>query len=302
MPNRQPHELPALYVEAEPFHRAASPRPSVAAALEIYDVTYLHYHSVLELGLCVEGEGICYVEDRADGFHAGDVQVILPFQRHLSKNTAEPSSRWHWLSIDPIALLRASGFAELQQVDEWLCTQMGLCGILSPSQYPAIATLIERLIVESGHDGLYRLPLCGALLYTLVIELCRASQSLPKLQLRRDTQLLRLAPALEAISQGLADGEHITVQALADACGMSVSGFRRAFQDTIGLPPKAYLLNCAMRKAQRLLLRTDMSVTAISQAVGFEDVSGFNRCFMAKNQIAPSDFRKQHALSAAKSE
>jgi len=296
MPNRPPAELPALYVEAEPFHTLAQSPLRQPYALEIYDVTYLHFHSVLELGLCVEGEGLCYVEDRVDPFRAGDVQVIFPFQRHLSQNTTARSSRWYWLNIYPMALLRAGGFAELQQVDEWLCTRMSLCGILRPEDHPLIAETVRRLVQEACQSALHRIELCSALLYELVIELCRASEALPKLQLPRDVQLMRLAPALEAVTGHLERGETVSVQALADRCGMSVSAFRRAFQATIGLPPKAYILNCAMRKAQRLLLRTDMSITAISQAVGFEDVSGFNRCFMAKNRIAPSEYRRRHAM------
>lgn len=295
MPNRPPNELPALYVEAEPFHALAQSPLGQPCALEIYDVTYLHFHSVLELGLCVEGEGLCYVEDRVDPFRAGDVQVIFPFQRHLSQNTTPRSSRWYWLNVDPMALLRAGGFAQLQQVDEWLCTQMALCGILRPEAHPLIAQTIRRLVQEACQNAKHRLPLCCALLYELVIELCRASEGLPRLRLPRDAQLMRLAPALETVSTCLEQGATVSVQELADLCGMGASTFRRAFQETIGLPPKAYILNCAMRKAQRLLLRTDMSITAISQAVGFEDVSGFNRCFMAKNQVAPSEYRKRHA-------
>ena len=48
--------------------------------LMVYDVSYLHFHKNIELGYCVSGEGISYVDGKEYPFYAGDVQIIFPYQ------------------------------------------------------------------------------------------------------------------------------------------------------------------------------------------------------------------------------
>ena len=81
-------DLPAVYVDADAYDYSDPARiDRRAVPLEIYEVDYLHYHSTMEIGLCDSGEGFCYVEDNIYPFRAGDVQIVFPFQRHLSRST-----------------------------------------------------------------------------------------------------------------------------------------------------------------------------------------------------------------------
>lgn len=95
MRNRSFLTLPSFYVHAEPSR--LDERSAEAGPLEIFDITYLHFHSVLELGVCASGRGACVVEGENMPFAEGDVQIIFPFQRHLSRseaaNTAAGSGR-----------------------------------------------------------------------------------------------------------------------------------------------------------------------------------------------------------------
>lgn len=297
MLNRSKHNLPAIYVDALAFgslQYRPSPQP---VFLEIFDVTYLHYHSTLELGYCTGGSGVCYVEDKEYPFSEGDVQIIFPFQRHLSKSTGAGSSQWYWLSVDPFALLTEGGFTDIQRADEWFHREMGLCGILKEAQYPEIARLIKRLVAESwedSHTSLHHTELCCAYVYTLLLEIARASQGLAKLSIRGDKNLVLLAPALNCINSAVVLGESPPVPRLAEACSMSLANFRRVFKKVVGLSPKEYISNCLIRKAERLLLTTDKSILSISEEAGFQNVSGFNRQFFTKNGLPPSEFRKKY--------
>ena len=84
MRNRSFLTLPSFYVHAEPSR--LDERSAEAGPLEIFDITYLHFHSVLELGVCASGRGTCVVEGENMPFAEGDVQIIFPFQRHLSRS------------------------------------------------------------------------------------------------------------------------------------------------------------------------------------------------------------------------
>ena len=78
MRNRLNSPLPSFFAPA-PEALLSAPRPG-PHPLEVYDITYLHFHDNLELGVCVSGQGACQVEGVLYPFSAGDVQVIFPFQ------------------------------------------------------------------------------------------------------------------------------------------------------------------------------------------------------------------------------
>lgn len=296
MRNRSEHDLPAFFIAYDTFSFTGSER-IFPTPLEIYDFTFLHFHDFLEIGYCVDGKGICRVEDREYFFQKGDIEIIFPFQQHLSRNHESESSQWYWLNINPYALMEDSGFAGAQKIEHMMFEEMGLCGILSPKQYPEIAGLVDGLLretVEGLADTPYHTELCAAYVYQILICLARLSIKLPKLEIQRDRSILSLAPALDLISEGVRCGAVPSVEMLASSCGMSVSNFRRVFHRVIGLAPKDYITKSFLYKAQQLLMTTKKSILEISMETGFQDISGFNRQFLAKIRMTPSAFRKAY--------
>ena len=284
MPNRSISSLPSFYAPAPLRWLSAAPHAPVP--LEVFDITYLHFHSALELGVCVSGRGVCMVEEKEYPFSAGDVQIIFPFQNHLSRSEGDTFSRWHWLNIDPLHLLGAWGAPELPRLRRLLETGMGLCGIIDRKKYPLIGELVQRIVLAQEEKR--RL----ACLYALIEELACESKGLPALHLRPSRQFTQLAPALNAVSQALEKGEAPAVSSLAAACSLSAAPFRRAFHLAIGQSPQEYIHACQMKKAQQLLLLTDQSVTQIALSVGYQDVSGFNRQFLRSFGTSPRAYRK----------
>lgn len=285
--------LPAVYVDTRPGWDAPGAARS-PHALDIFEVTYLHFHADVELGLCVRGEGVCYVDGQAQPFAAGDAQIIFPFQAHLSKSVGEPS-QWYWLNLDPAAELFACGYTDLAAVSGYLRREMGLCGILSPTAHPELAALVGELI--RLRHGLYAPPhprqRFGAALMRLILLLCEASGPLPKLAIRSDPPLMRVLPALDRIQEDLTRGEATEVQALPPLCAMSPAGFRRVFSRAVGLSPKRYVTACRMRKARQLLLSGGEKIATIGALAGFEDTAAFNRAFKAYHGLSPTAYRER---------
>ena len=54
-----------------------------------------------------------------------------------------------------------------------------------------------------------------------------------------------------------------------------------------------YITAYRLSKAEELLLGTGLSVTAVAEKSGFEDVSYFSRCFKRSRGISPLRFRRQ---------
>lgn len=283
MRNRSCTDLPSYYAPS-PGAWLKNDRPY---PLEVYDITSLHFHDTLELGVCSEGQGVCRVEDREYPFGEGDVQVIFPFQNHLSRSEGGRQSKWYWVNLDPLDVLGTWGAPELGRLEQMLREKMGLCGILDRKKYPFLCELVRNVVLPGEETR--RL----VSLYALIVELAKVSSDLPKLSLSPARHFSRLLPAIEQMQSRLEEDLSTGVPAMAEACGLSCAQFRRDFLATMGCSPQQYTLNCRMQKAQQLLLLTDRKITDIALAVGYQDASGFNRCFREHFGVSPRQLRQR---------
>lgn len=283
MRNRSCTDLPSYYAPS-PGAWLKNDRPY---PLEVYDITSLHFHDTLELGVCSEGRGVCRVEDREYPFCEGDVQVIFPFQNHLSRSEGGRQSKWYWVNLDPLDVLGTWGAPELGRLEQMLREKMGLCGILDRKKYPFLCELVRHVVLPG--EEMRRL----VSLYALIVELAKVSSDLPKLSLSPARHFSRLLPAIEQMQNRLEEDLSTGVPAMAEACGLSCAQFRRDFLAAMGYSPQQYTLNCRMQKAQRLLLLTDRKITDIALAVGYQDASGFNRCFREHFGVSPRQLRQR---------
>ena len=283
MRNRSCTDLPSYYAPS-PGAWLKNDRPY---PLDVYDITSLHFHDTLELGVCSEGQGVCRVEDREYPFCEGDVQVIFPFQNHLSRSEGGRQSKWYWVNLDPLDVLGTWGAPELGLLEQMLREKMGLCGILDRKKYPFLCELVRHVVLPGEETRRF------VSLYALIVELAKVSSGLPKLSLSPERHFSRLLPAIEQMQSRLEEDLSTGVPAMAEACGLSCAQFRRDFLASMGCSPQQYTLNCRMQKAQRLLLLTDRKITDIALAVGYQDASGFNRCFREHFGVSPRQLRQR---------
>jgi AraC family transcriptional regulator len=82
---------------------------------------------------------------------------------------------------------------------------------------------------------------------------------------------------------------------LAAEVGISEAHLCRRFKAYTGLSPFAYLAQCRVRAAMQELRNSDRKVLDIALAVGFQDLSHFNRKFRHFAQCTPSQYRRLHA-------
>lgn len=296
MQKQSNQNLPAFFVSNKPFPFTKS-KNLVGIPLEIYDFTFLHFHDCLEIGYCLDGKGICRVEDQTHTFKKGDVEIIFPYQKHLSRSYESEQSLWYWLFINPYSLMDNSGFSNASKIEHMISKEMGLCGIFSEENYPEITELVYKIFQEIGGENAempYYTELCASYVYQLLIHLTQLSANLPKLQIQQDRNMISVLPAIDLISENVHKGVVPSVEMLASECGMSLSNFRKVFHKIIGLTPKDYITKSVLYRAQKLLLSTDKSILEISVETGFKDLSGFNRQFLAKTGMTPSSFRKTY--------
>ncbi len=108
-----------------------------------------------------------------------------------------------------------------------------------------------------------------------------------------DTPDPALARVLSHIETHLA--EPLTVDRLAAVAGMSRAYFVRRFSAATGRAPSHHVRDRRIDRADRLLLATELPVTAIAAATGFADAAYLAKCFRRARGMSPLDWRATRA-------
>ncbi len=86
--------------------------------------------------------------------------------------------------------------------------------------------------------------------------------------------------------------EGIPLDAVAAACGLSKSGFLRAFRESFGVPPHQWLLRCRVDRAAELMRDPALALSDIAVDSGFFDQSHFTRAFSQRMGLSPGAWRR----------
>jgi AraC family transcriptional regulator len=82
------------------------------------------------------------------------------------------------------------------------------------------------------------------------------------------------------------------VSAVAEACGLSVNHFSRAFRRSLGKPPHRWLLDQRIERARNMLRTTEVPLADIALACGFAEQSHFTRVFARIVGMPPGAWRR----------
>ena len=90
--------------------------------------------------------------------------------------------------------------------------------------------------------------------------------------------------------------DDLGAEALAARTNLSGRTFLRRFKAATGLGPNAYVQALRVEKARGLLERTREPVSAVSWAVGYQDVSAFGRVFRAVTGLSAVEYRRRFSV------
>jgi AraC-like DNA-binding protein len=94
------------------------------------------------------------------------------------------------------------------------------------------------------------------------------------------------------IEDGL-DGP-LLVEDLAGLVSLSSSYFCRAFKESFGAPPHAYIIKMRVARARTLMLTTSESLSQIALACGLVDQAHLCKCFRQAMGTTPAAWRRSH--------
>lgn len=228
----------------------------------------------------ISGKGVLKANEQEYAISAGSGFLICPKQ--ITSYIADQQEPWEyaWIEFDglnaPIAIQQA-GLSELQ-----------------PVYTPASKSMGNRLkeeimtIVDLGDAPVMCLIGHGFLFLELLI---RGSGYLADRSSKRIRDFY-IKEALSFIEQNYQ--RNISVEDIADFCGLNRSYFGRIFRDTMGESPQKFVIIYRMAKAEYLLRGSMTPINEISAMVGYENPLHFSRAFKEIYHVSPREFRQKH--------
>jgi len=85
--------------------------------------------------------------------------------------------------------------------------------------------------------------------------------------------------------------DHLSIDGLSKSVSLSPTRLRQLFKNETGRSPMRYLRDLRMRRAERLLRSTFLSVKEVAFVSGLKHVSSFVHSFKRRHGVTPSEFR-----------
>jgi AraC-like DNA-binding protein len=104
-------------------------------------------------------------------------------------------------------------------------------------------------------------------------------------------------PWLERVLATVQRPEPYAISHVAREAGMAVSTLRRRFRQATGESLHAHALACRLANARQLLSDGDLAIKAISERLGYSDVSFFTKQFRRHLGVTPAAYRRSRQLA-----
>lgn len=270
------------------------PKPEKSALIYQVDQAYqfyqhLHQHEEIQISILLEGEGELIVGDTVNYFKPNDIFIIGSNIPHLFRNNPIEGKEAHMLTMFFTKESFGASFFDLPEMQSLqpLLRKME-SGLRILEHLPEMKSLFLRLADQPHFERF--------MTFLEIMKMASISKSEPLSsfiyqKVYSDDEGERMSKVMNhAITHFR---EPITLKEISDLANMTPNAFCRYFKKRTRKTFFQFLLEIRLEAAARLLKNeTDMSIIAVSEASGFNNLSNFNRKFKEYKKVTPSAFRK----------
>jgi len=250
----------------------------------------LHNHEFFELVFIERGVALHSHEGNTQILTTGDVFIILPGEVHSYISTNN-TSLYNCLFIIDSLKGHEQDIREMQGLS-WLLKgrtdfQQVHAGLAETQE---LLLYLEKMIWERLNRGVGWELKIKSLLYGLLVAYARLYGNA---RLSAEGAKSNFKHVFEAVAYIESNYQHeVLLEDVARATGLSAGYLSKQFKSLLGSTPAEYARSFRMAKAAELLRNEGTSVAAVSEAMGFSDLSLFSRQFRQVTGVSPTGFRK----------
>ncbi len=235
-----------------------------------------HSHSHAELFYVVGGIGQFQIEDELHSVSADMLVIVNPNVEHTEMSLDDNPLEYIVLGVDGLELSNLDGLDSRYR-------------ILNFQGSEDVLGCLRNIVRETeGKQSGYEL-ICQNYLNILITRLMRgtalsSSRSSTGQSIRQSAIVRRYIDAHYK--------EPLTLDLLAKVTHMNKYHLAHAFKDEYNISPISYLINRRIEESRYLLRETGMTLTQISQVLGFSSPSYFSQSFRRVTGMGPLEYRK----------
>lgn len=249
-----------------------------------------HYHPEYELTWFLKGAGSRFVGDSIERYTSGDLVLIGPNLPHCWHNdVGHEAAELIFVQFDP-GCLGADFLAlpEAERISKLL--HRADCGIHFKGEISQrVGERLRALAVQQGMTRLIGLlEVLNLLAEWPEYELLAATSYQSNNEINPMNRA-RIETVHQYVRANLAG--HISQAEIASQIGLSAPAFSRFFRAAAGRTFVNFVNLLRVNQACRLLSGTKLSITTIALDCGYDNISNFNRQFLALKGMNPTEYR-----------
>ena len=262
-----------------------------------YDIGFVrwHWHSEIEFAVVLQGEVEFYTGEHFTLLHEGEGFFVNSGVLHMAKPKGSQNAIMFTLVVNPILLSDGEqGIINEKYVIPLLkCHELSFLKLnLNISWETQCIELLKKIYWISNEEK-YAFEL-WIRNYICEIWLLLVSNTQSKIQKSVDYSSTLSQQRIKQMITYIHRHYHepILLSDIASSAHISKSECYRCFQKLIGMKPFEYLVEYRLENAARLLLETEMTISEISLACGYNSLSYFGKTFKQYTCMAPLSYRR----------
>lgn len=252
----------------------------------------LHEHTFFQLVVVSEGDAIVQAGEKTLEAGAGDVLLFCPQTSHGIRPRREKKGTLRLYDVK-FNVNEPGLFQSLLD----LPVQQHLEDVQTAKYY------FNRIMTESEKKPCFYMYTISCYLWMILLMILRpqiqeeaeAASVFPDLgdsvEMRRGN--IDIAQVERYIQENYI--HNITLDTLSQVAHSNKTSLTQAFKEAYGTTPLRYIIQLRIKKAKELLVETNISISEISELVGFQTIHYFSRFFKEKEHCSPLEYRMRNS-------
>lgn len=251
-----------------------------------------HWHDCFEISYANSGSGVYEIENQKYPIEKGELIIVNNVQPHRM-HAGKDGLNQFVIVFDPYLVWSgAKNTMDYKYIKAFANHSEGFCNKISRSDeyFNDINNIIFEIKKEytekvSGWQLMIKAKLL--ILLTLLYRHFKPEST----EGSKRKALLRLRPVIHHIEENYKD--RIFCSDMAKIAGVTSQHFSAVFKESMGETFTEYVNSKRLESVKKQLVETEKPVTRIAYDCGFNNLSYFNKLFLSKTGLSPSEYRKQ---------
>lgn len=263
-----------------------------------YSMVTRHFHDTYELYYLLEGQRYYFIEKQTYLVKAGDVVMIKPDRIHKTSTAGEPYHNRILLQISKELMNPLLKVCDLGSMEDIFREDVMILSVPEKDREEILrlSRQIHKEIEERQKKYMTGVKFKLAELLLYVTRCQKKQQFWQESQKAQTWKHQKVHEAADYLMNHPETGE--SLEELAKRFYISKSYLSRIFREVTGFSVNEFKNVSRIKKSQQLLLHSDYSITEISNILGFENLTYYERVFKKYSGVTPLKYRKEISKSS----